>query len=340
MKNAMCAAMFAIILMAAGAARAADLGGAGSTFVSPILVKWAADYRAKTGQTVNYQSIGSSGGITQIKARTVDFGATDMPLPPAELEKLGLGQFPLVIGGVVPVVNLEGVKPGALRFSGPLLADIYLGKVKVWNDPAIQQLNRDAKLPPTPIVVAHRLDGSGTTFNWVNYLGKVSPEWKEKIGEGATVDWPIGLGGKGNEGVTVFVSQTRGAIGYVEYAFVVKNKLTYGLVQNRAGQFVEPNAESFQAASVGAPWDNAKDFYVVMTDAPGQKAYPITATSFILMHKHPKNPDTAQRAIDFFKWALESGQHQAQALDYVPLPKDLVERVENYWKAQFAGWKG
>lgn len=340
MKHLITGLIFGITLSAAGLAEAADSTGAGSTFVSPIMAKWAADYRAKTGNIVNYQSIGSGGGITQIKARNVDFAATEMPLVPDELRKLGLAQFPLVIGGVVPVVNLEGIKPGQMRFTGTLLADIYLGKVKVWNDPAIQRLNPDVKLPATPIVVAHRLDGSGTTFNWVNYLAKVSPEWKAKVGEGATVNWPLGLGGKGNEGVAVFVGQTKGAIGYVEYTFALKTKLTYGLVQNSAGQFVTPNAESFQAAAAAAPWDKASDFYVIMTDAPGQNAYPITATVFVLMPKQPKNPDTATRALDFFKWALESGHGQAQALDYVPLPNTLVQRVEDYWKAQFSGWKG
>ena len=332
--------IFGMALTAGGVAYAAEPTGAGSTFVSPILFKWAADYRTKTGEGVNYQSIGSGAGITQIKARAVEFGATDMPLTPDELEKLGLAQFPLVIGGVVPVVNLEGIKPGEMRFTGPLLADIYLGKVKIWNDRAIQALNPDIKLPAAPIVVAHRLDGSGTTFNWVNYLAKVSPEWKEKVGEGTSVDWPIGLAGKGNEGVTVFVGQTKGAIGYVEYAFAVKSKLIYGLVQNSAGQFVAPNPASFQAAAAGAAWDKATDFYLIMTDAPGEKAYPITATSFVLMPRQPKNPDAAMRALAFFKWALESGQKQAESLDYVPLPNDLVQRVEDYWKVQFSDWKG
>jgi phosphate transport system substrate-binding protein len=326
-------------LVASGPVAAADSTGAGSTFVSPIMAKWAADYRAKTGHVVKYQPIGSGGGITQIKARTVTFAASDMPLLPAELGKLGLAQFPLVIGGVVPVVNLQGIKPGEMRFTGPLLADIFLGKIKVWNDPAITRLNPDLKLPATPIVVAHRLDGSGTTFNWVHYLAQVSPEWKARVGVGATVEWPLGLGGKGNEGVAVFVRQTSGAIGYVEYAFALKAKLAYGSVQNSAGQFVSPSIESFQAAAAGAPWHEATDFHLIMTNAPGEKAYPITATVFILMHNQPKNPSEAAQALEFFKWALGNGQPQAQALDYVPLPADLVRRVEDYWKAQFSGWK-
>jgi phosphate transport system substrate-binding protein len=289
---------------------------------------------------VNYQSIGSGGGITRIKSRAVTFGATDMPLAPAELRKHGLAQFPLVIGGVVPVVNLDGINPGQLRFSGPLLADIFLGKVKVWNDPAIERLNPGVKLPATPIVVAHRLDGSGTTFNWAHYLAQVSPEWKSKVGVGATVNWPIGLGGKGNDGVAVFVRQTKGAIGYVEYAAALKAKLAFALVQNSAGQFVAPSVDSFQAAATGAPWNETTDFNLVMTNAPGEKAYPITATVFVLMHNQPKNPSEAALALAFFKWALESGQQQARALDYVPLPADLVQRIEDYWRAQFSGWKG
>jgi phosphate transport system substrate-binding protein len=339
MKRLLYGLFFALIVSANTPLAAAESTGAGSTFVSPILMKWAADYRAKTGHVVKYQSIGSGGGITQIKARAITFAATDMPLVPAELRKFGLAQFPLVIGGVVPVVNLEGIKPGELRFTGPLLADIFLGKIKVWNDPAIARLNPGVKLPATPIVVAHRLDGSGTTFNWVNYLAQVSPEWKARVGVGATVNWPIGLGGKGNEGVAVFVRQTNGAIGYVEYAFAVKTKLAYGSVQNSSGQFVSPSAESFQAAAAGAPWHDTTDFHLIMTNAPGEKAYPITATVFVLMHNQPKNPQEAVQALEFFKWALGSGQPQAQALDYVPLPPDLVRRVEDYWKDRFAGWK-
>jgi phosphate transport system substrate-binding protein len=340
MKTLVYGLVSAIVLGSTGLARAADPMGAGSTFVTPILTKWAADYRARTGKAVNYQSIGSGGGITQIKARSIDFAATDMPLAPDELRKLGLAQFPLVIGGVVPVINLDGIKSGQMRFSGPVLADIYLGKIKVWNDPAIQRLNPGLKLSATPIVVAHRLDGSGTTFNWANYLAKASPEWKDKVGEGTTVKWPLGLGGKGNEGVAVFVRQTTGAIGYVEYAVALKTKLAYGMVQNSAGQFPTPNMQSFQAAAAGASWDKADDFYLVITDAPGETAYPITATTFVLMHKQPRNPDAAMQALDFFKWSIESGQPQAEALDYVPLPNGLVRRIEDYWKVQFSGWKG
>lgn len=319
---------------------AGEASGAGSTFVFPILSKWAADYEAKMHNHINYQSIGSSGGISEIKAAIVDFGASDAPLKPGELEKLGMGQFPLVIGGVVPVVNVEGVEPGQIRFTGPLLADIYLGKVKTWNDPAIQTLNPNLRLPSTAILVVHRTDGSGTTFNWVNYLSKVSSEWKDKVGEGTAVDWPVGMGAQGNEGVAALVNQTPNSIGYVEYAYVPQNKMRYGLVQNKEGQFVRPDAESFQAAAASADWVSAKDFYLIMTDAAGLKSYPITATSFIIMYKTPKNAERASVAADFFKWVLENGQQQAQALDYVPLPPDLVRQIEHYWTTQFTAVKG
>jgi phosphate transport system substrate-binding protein len=323
-----------------GAVQAADITGAGSTFVYPILSKWSADYSAKTGNKINYQSIGSGGGIAQIKGATVDFGASDMPLKPADLQKLGLGQFPLVMGGIVPVVNIDGVQPGQIHFTGPLLADIYLGKIKNWNDPAIAKINPDVKLPDAAIGVVHRADGSGTTFNWANYLSKVSPEWKDKVGEGTSVQWPVGLGGKGNEGVAAFVNQTKNSIGYVEYAYVIQNKMTYGLVQNKAGKFIKPDAASFQAAAASAKWGDATDFYLIMTDAPGDDAYPIAATVFILMYKQPKDAARTNTTMDFFKWALENGQPQANSLDYVPFPSNVVQQIETYWKTQFAGVKG
>src|ERR1035437_9722137 len=311
-------------------AQAGDITGAGSTFVYPILSKWSADYSVKTGNKVNYQSIGSGGGIAQIKGATVDFGASDMPLKPADLQKLGLGQFPLVMGGIVPVVNIDGVQPGRMRFTGPLLADIYLGKIKNWNDPAIAKINPDVKLPDAAIGVVHRADGSGTTFNWANYLSKVSPEWKDKVGEGTSVQWPVGLGGKGNEGVAAFVTQTKNSIGYVEYAYVIQNKMTYGLVQNKAGKFIKPDAASFQAAAASAKWGDATDFFLIMTDAPGDDAYPVAATVFILMYKQPKDAARTNTTMDFFKWALENGQPQANSLDYLPIPcrpanRDLLE---------------
>ena len=268
-------------------AHAGETLGAGSSFVFPILEKWAAEYQAKTGNKISYRSIGSGAGLNQIQAATVDFAASDMPLSSADLAKRGLGQFPLVIGGVVPVVNIEGVNPGAMRFTGPVLADIFLGKIKTWDDPAIRAINPDLKLPSAAIAVVHRSDGSGTTFNWANYLSKVSPEWKAKVGEGTTVEWPLGAGGKGNEGVAAFVALAKNSISYVEYTYAVANKLSYGLVQNRAGRFGRPSAESFQIAAATANWRVAKDFYLIMTDAPGEEAYPITATAFVLMYKQP-----------------------------------------------------
>jgi phosphate transport system substrate-binding protein len=328
------------ILAATSSAQAADITGAGSTFVYPILSKWSADYSAKAGININYQSIGSGGGLAQIKAATVDFGASDAPMKPAELQKLGMGQFPLVIGGIAPVVNIDGVQAGQMRFTGPLLADIYLGKIKNWNDPAIAKINPELKLPDAAIAVVHRADGSGTTFNWVNYLTKVSVEWKDKVGEGTSVEWPAGVGGKGNEGVAAFVNQTKNSIGYVEYAYVLQNKMAYGLVQNKAGKFVKPDAASFQAAAASAEWGKAQDFYLIMTDAPGNDAYPIAATVFVIMYKQPKDAARTNTAIDFFKWALENGQNQAEALNYVPLPESLVKQIEQYWKAQFVGLKG
>jgi phosphate transport system substrate-binding protein len=332
-----------VAMTVSGAAAAGETKGAGSTFVYPIISKWAETYRAKTGHSITFQSIGSGIGIKSIKSATVDFGATDKPLDPEDLQKSGLGQFPLVIGGVVPVVNLEGLKSGDIRFSGSLLADIYLGKIRRWDDPSIKKLNPELKLPNAPITVVHRSDGSGTTFNWVNYLSKVSPEWKQKVGEGTTVDWPLGVGGKGNDGVAALVEQMNGAIGYVEYAYVLRSKLgkmSYGLVQNKAGAFVRPTIESFQAAAQTADWAQAKEFFLVMTDAPGEAAYPITASVFMVMYKEPKNSGSAAIAMDFFKWALENGQGQAESLHYVPLPPALVGQIKAYWKAEFRGAQG
>ncbi len=329
--------VLASLSLSAAVAQAAETRGAGSTFVFPILEKWAAEYQAKTGDKITYQSNGSGAGISQIKAASVDFGASDMPLRPEELEKRGLGQFPLVIGGVVPIVNIDGIGPGIMHFTGAVLADIFLGKIKNWDDPAIRALNADVNLPAAPISVIHRSDGSGTTFNWANYLSKVSPEWKEKVGEGTTVDWPTGAGGKGNEGVAAFVGLTKNSISYVEYAYAVKNKLAHGLVQNKAGRFVQPGAETFQAAAKNADWSGTKDFFLIMTDAPGENAYPITATAFIIMYKQPKDFGRAKIARDFFRWSLESGQAQADALNYVPLPPPLVRQIESYWNSEFGG---
>jgi len=317
------------------AAQAADITGAGATFIYPLLSKWSADYKAETENKVNYQSIGSGGGIAQIKAGTVDFGSTDAPLKPEELSEAGLGQFPSAIGGVVPVMTVPGIVAGQIRLDGPLLADIFLGKIAKWNDPAIAALNPGVKLPDVRVTVVHRSDGSGTTFNFVNYLSKVSPEWKSKVGEGTAVQWPIGIGGKGNEGVAAYVKQIKGGIGYVELSYALQNKMAYAAMKNSAGNFVQPNIESFQAAAVSADWVNAKDFYLVMTDAPGADAWPIAATNFILMYKQPKDAARAKGAKHFFAWAYANGDEQAEKLHYVPLPDALVAQVEAYWAANF-----
>ncbi|QPF82730.1 phosphate ABC transporter substrate-binding protein PstS [Bradyrhizobium genosp. L] len=313
---------------------AAETRGAGSTFVSPVMAKWIDAYKAKTGNVVSYQPIGSSNGINLIKKAAVDFGTSDMPLDPKELQKLGLMQFPIVIGGVVPVVNIEGVKPGQIRFTGRLLADIYLGNIKSWSDPAIRAVNPDLKLPNTPITVVHRIDGSGTTFNWSNYLSKVSSQWKAMVGEGTFVEWPVGLGGKGNDGVASLVGMIPGSIGYLEYAYALQrlDKISFAMVQNGAGNFVVPDAASFQAAAAGADWKAAKDFCLVLADAPGDDAYPITATTFVLMPRESKAAERAATAIDFFRWSLESGRSQAETLNYVPLPPALVAQIEQSWQ--------
>ena len=313
----------------------AQITGAGATFIYPLLSKWSAQYSAKTGNRINYQSIGSGGGIAQIKAGTVDFGSSDKPLPEDELMAAGLGQFPSAVGGVVPVVNLPGVTPGQLKLSGPVLADIYLGKVTTWDDPAIAALNPDLSLPALKINVVKRSDGSGTTFNFVNYLSKVSPEWKAKVGEGTSVQWPTGIGGKGNEGVAAYVKQIKGSIGYVELAYATENAMSYAQMRNAAGQWVQPSIASFQAAAAAADWANAKDFGVVITDAPGADAWPIAATNFILMYKQPKDPMRSKAALDFFRWALRDGGGTAQSLNYVPLPPALVAQVETYWSTEF-----
>ncbi len=323
----------ALGLAASASAQAQQITGAGATFPYPIISKWSADYSAKTNIKVNYQSIGSGGGIAQIKAATVDFGASDMPLSPDQLAAAGLAQFPEIVGGVVAVVNLDGIAPGKLKFTGPLMADIYLGKIKRWNDAAIAAVNPGVKLPDAPITVVHRSDGSGTTFNWVNYLSKVSPDWKAKVGEGTSVAWPEGVGGKGNEGVAEYVNRIKGSVGYVEYAYVLQNKMTYALLENAAGRYVKPDATSFQAAAATADWANSKDFFLVMTNAPGPDSYPVTAASFVLMYKQPKDAARTTQTLDFFKWALEHGQEQALKLDYVPLPKPLVDQIEAYWHA-------
>ena len=313
------------------AANAAEITGAGASFIYPVMSKWSADYNAATSNKVNYQSIGSGGGIAQIKAKTVDFGSSDAPLKPEELAAAGLAQFPSVIGGVVPVVNVAGIAPGALKLDGTVLANIFLGKIKTWNDPAIAALNSGLTLPNAKITIVHRSDGSGTTFNFVNYLSKVSPEWKSKVGEGTSVQWPAGIGGKGNEGVAAYVKQIKGGIGYVELSYALQNKLSYTAMKNAAGRFVQPSDASFAAAAASADWASAKDFYLVMTNAPGAESWPITATNFILVHKKPKNPANGKATQEFFRWVYKSGDAQARQLDYVPLPDSLVRQIETYW---------
>ncbi len=313
----------------------AQITGAGASFVYPLMSKWSADYAKATGNQVNYQSIGSGGGIAQIKAGTVDFGSSDKPLAPEELARDSLVQFPSTIGGVVPVVNLAGIESGALRLTGALLADIYLGKVTTWNDAAIAAINPGVALPSEKIHVVRRSDGSGTTYNFTNYLSKVSPAWKDGIGEGTSVNWTgTTVGGKGNEGVASYVQQLKGAIGYVELSYALQNKMAYTSMQNAAGSWVLPNADSFAAAAASADWGNAKDFSLVITDAPGADAWPITATNFILMRKQPRDAAAASAALDFFRWAYADGADQAKSLDYVPLPAELVTQIEAYWAAQ------
>jgi phosphate transport system substrate-binding protein len=309
--------------------------GAGSTFAAPILSKWVADYAAQRpiggSAKITYQAVGSGAGIELIKARKVDFGASDKPLQPADLAQAGLAQFPIVIGGVVPVVNLQGVAPGKLRFTGALLADIYLGKIKRWNDPAIGRLNPGVTLPASEIVVVHRSDGSGTTFNWANYLSKVSPEWRAKVGEGTSLSWPTGVGVSGNDGVAAKVRDTPSAIGYVEFTYITKHNLTWAQLQNRAGKFVTPNGRSFQAASQGVNWRAAQDFYVILTDSPAPDAYPIAATTFILVPRKQSDHTRIRALLRVFEWALEHGQASASNLGYVPLPQTLARLVEAYW---------
>jgi phosphate transport system substrate-binding protein len=311
-------------------AQATDINGSGSTFVYPLMLTWAAHYHDKADVVVNYQGTGSGAGIRQIKAGMVTFGASDMPLKPEELQASGLAQFPVVIGGVVPVVNLAAIRPGELNFTGELLAAIYLGKITNWRDPAIMALNPGANLPDLKIVVTHRSDGSGTTFNWTNYLSKVSGEWKSKVGEGTTVHWPTGEEAKGNEGVAHYVNYVAGAIGYVELAFALDHKMVYSNLKNKSGVFVTPSLKSFQAAAVSADW-KAPDFYEVLTDAPAKDAWPITATVFVLMHKQSADAAQSAATLQFFQWALEQGKSDAERLNYVPLPQPLVRQVEEYW---------
>ena len=313
-----------------------DVTGAGATFVFPLLSKWSAEYATTSGNRINYQSIGSGGGIAQAKAGTVDFGSTDAPLKPEELAAANLGQFPSVVGGVVPVVNIDGLAANQLRLTGPLLADIYLGKVTQWNDPAIVEINPGLTLPEADIKIVYRSDGSGTTFNFVNYLSQVSTAWVEGVGPAATaVKWPTGVGGKGNEGVAAYTKQLSGAIGYVELSYALQNNMTTVSLQNAAGNWVAPSIASFQAAAASADWANTQDFFQVITNAPGAEAWPIAATNFILVSKKPSNPAKARAALEFFKWGYANGDARAEELGYVPLPDPLVAQVEAYWAQNF-----
>ncbi len=334
LNRTLCRMGFAASLLAAGSAFAIDITGAGATFPYPVYAKWAEAYKAQTNVGLNYQSIGSGGGIKQIEAKTVDFGASDKPLKPEELEKNDLMQFPTVMGGVVPVINVEGIEAGKLKLDGKTLAEIYLGKITKWNDPAISALNKGVALPDADITVVHRSDGSGTTFIFTNYLSKVSPEWKSSVGEDAAVSWKTGTGGKGNEGVASYVQRIKNSIGYVEYAYALQNKMNYVQMKNREGNFVSPNAESFKAAAAGAHWDKAPGFYEILTDEPGKNSWPISGATFILMQKTQDKAETAREVLKFFDWAYAKGDQMAESMDYIPMPTQVVHLIQNAWKAQ------
>jgi phosphate transport system substrate-binding protein len=319
---------------------AADISGAGATFPYPIYAKWADAYKKETGTGLNYQSIGSGGGIKQIEAKTVTFGATDMPLKADDLEKNGLVQWPMVMGGIVPVVNLDGINPNDLTLDGTTLAKIFLGEIKTWDDPAIKKLNPSAKLPSQAIAVVHRSDGSGTTFNFTDYLAKVSADWKSKVGSATSVEWPVGIGAKGNEGVSNNVGQTKGSIGYVESAYAKQNKLTTTKMINKEGKTVEPVPQAFQAAAANADWNTAPGFYLILTDQPGAASWPITASTFILMHKQPQDSAAAAEALKFFSWAYAKGGQMAEELDYIPMPTSVVASVEKVWSGQIKDASG
>jgi phosphate transport system substrate-binding protein len=333
------AAVAAAAVALATNVQAASLTGAGGTAIYPVLSKWADQYAKDKGDTVNYQAIGSGGGIKQIEAKTVLFANTDMPLTPDDVAKNGLVQFPQVIISITPVVHLAGVTAGELVFDGPTLAKIFLGEIKAWDDPAIKTLNPNVKLPHQAITTVHRSDGSGTTFNFTNYLSKVSPDWKSRVGEGTSVNWPNGVGGKGNPGVASYVQQVDGAIGYVEYAYVIQNKLIYTDLVNKAGKRIAPAIEAFQAAAANADFTKVKDFYLILTDQPGDKSWPITAATYMLLRKDGAS-DQNHLALTFLDWALHHGQEQAKALDYVPLPDDVIKQIEAHWTQELpAAWK-
>jgi phosphate transport system substrate-binding protein len=338
LKTTLTGAALAALLLSS--AQAAEISGAGATFPYPIYAKWAEAFKAKTGVAMNYQSIGSGGGIKQIEAKTVDFGASDVPLTPEDLARNGLAQFPMIMGGIVPVVNLKGVEPGRLKLTGPVLADIFLGAIVKWNDKRIADLNAGLALPNQAIAVVHRSDGSGTTYNFADYLAKVSSDWQSKVGVNTALEWPAGLGGKGNEGVAALVSRTDGAIGYVEYAYALQNKMAYALVENKDKAFPRPGNASFQAAAANADWAAAPGFFLILTDQPGKQSWPIAATSFILMHRTQDKPESARQVLAFFDWSFKNGQTLAEGLDYVPFPDKVVSLIEERWKQEIKAADG
>jgi len=331
--NFMKAIVAAGLVAASTSAFAADITGAGSTFIFPVLSKWADAYKKESGADVNYQSIGSGAGIKQIQAKTVTFGATDAPLKADQLEKDGFAQWPMIMGAIVPVVNIDGVKAGDMVLDGDTLAKIYLGTITKWDDAAIKKLNPKLNLPSTAISVVHRADGSGTTFNFTDYLSKVSADWKSKVGSGTAVEWPVGVGAKGNEGVSGNIGQAKNTIGYVEYAYAKQNKLTYTALVNKAGKTIQPTTEAFQAAASNADWANAPGYYLILTDQPGDKSWPIVASTFILMHKDATDKAASQEAIKFFKFAFTKGDKMAEELDYIPMPDAVVKLIEKTWSA-------
>ena len=339
-KKILAAAATTAAVLAMSTAHAADMTGAGATFPYPIYAKWAESYKAATGNGLNYQSVGSGAGIKQIKAKTVDFGASDMPLKAEDLEEAGLMQFPAIMGGVVAVVNVEGVQPGQLKLTGPVLADIYMGKITKWNAQQIAALNPGVKLPDADITVVHRADSSGTSFLFTDYLAKTSPDWKNSIGAGTTVKWAVGVGGKGNEGVAANVQRIKGAIGYVEWAYAKKNKLSHTQLKNKDGAFLQPDDEAFKAAASGAEWTKAPGFGVVLTDQAGKQSWPITGVSYILMHKTQADAAKGLEVVKFFDWAFKNGAPAAAELDYVPMPASVVKLVQANWKANLKDASG
>jgi phosphate transport system substrate-binding protein len=334
-------ALTAVALLATSwTAMAADISGAGATFPYPIYAKWADAYKKETGIGLNYQSIGSGGGIKQIKSKTVTFGASDAPLPGKELDDAGLAQFPMVMGAIVPVVNLDGIKPGELVLDGPTMARMFLGEIKKWDDPAIAKLNPGLKLPSQAIAVVHRSDGSGTTYNFVYYLSDVSADWKSKVGVNTSVQWPLGIGAKGNEGVAQNVSNTKGALGYVEYAYAKQNKLTYTRMVNKSGKVVSPTSETFQAAAASADWKSQPGYGVILANQPGDASWPMTAATWILIYKKPADPVAAGEALKFFAWSYAKGGDMAKALDYVPMPANVVADIQKMWASEIKDSSG